>query len=164
MLSFKPDFSLSSFTLTKKLFSFSSLSAMRVVSSAILMLLIFLLAILIPACESSSLKFLMMYSTYWRGKWQTTPVFLPGKSHGQRSLVGCSHHPQWFFEPKKVKSVTVSIVSSSICHEVVGPDVMILVFECWVLSQLFHSPLSPSSRGSLVSLHFLPLRWYHGHI
>ena len=28
--------------------------------------------------------------------------------------------------------------------------------ECWVLSQIFHSPLSPSSRGSLVSLHFLP--------
>ena len=26
----------------------------------------------------------------WRGKWQPTPVFLPGKSHGQRSLVGCS--------------------------------------------------------------------------
>ena len=26
----------------------------------------------------------------WRRKWQTTPVFLPGKSYGQRSLVGCS--------------------------------------------------------------------------
>ena len=26
----------------------------------------------------------------WRGKWQPTPVFLPGKSHGQRSLVGYS--------------------------------------------------------------------------
>ena len=24
----------------------------------------------------------------WRRKWQSTPVFLPGKSHGQRSLVG----------------------------------------------------------------------------
>ena len=24
----------------------------------------------------------------WRRKWQTTPVFLPGKCHGQRSLVG----------------------------------------------------------------------------
>ena len=31
-------------------------------------------------------------------------------------------------EPKKIKSVTVSIVSPSICHEVVGPDAMILVF------------------------------------
>ena len=27
----------------------------------------------------------------WRRKWQPTPVFLPGKSHGQRSLAGC--HP-----------------------------------------------------------------------
>ena len=26
----------------------------------------------------------------WRRKWQPTPVFLPGESHGQRSLVGCS--------------------------------------------------------------------------
>ena len=35
-------------------------------------------------------------------------------------------------EPKKVKSVTVSIVFPSICHEVMGPDAMILVF--WMLS------------------------------
>ena len=26
----------------------------------------------------------------WRRQWHPTPVFLPGKSHGQRSLVGCS--------------------------------------------------------------------------
>ena len=26
----------------------------------------------------------------WRKKWQPTPVFLPGESHGQRSLVGYS--------------------------------------------------------------------------
>ena len=26
----------------------------------------------------------------WRRKWQPTPVFVPGKSHGQRGLVGCS--------------------------------------------------------------------------
>ena len=31
-------------------------------------------------------------------------------------------------EPKKIKSQPVSIVSPSICHEVMGPDVMILVF------------------------------------
>ena len=28
------------------------------------------------------------YSLNWKRKWQPTPVFLPGKSHGQRSLVG----------------------------------------------------------------------------
>ena len=62
MLSFKPIFSLSSFTLIKKLFSYSSLSVIRVVSSAYLRLLVFLPAILIPACVSSSPAFLMMYS------------------------------------------------------------------------------------------------------
>ena len=35
-------------------------------------------------------------------------------------------------EPKKIKSVTVSIVPPSVCHEVMGPDAMILVF--WMLS------------------------------
>ena len=63
MLRFKPTFSLSSYTFIKKLFS-SSLSAIRVVSSAYLRLLIFLTVILIPACASSSQAFLMMYSAY----------------------------------------------------------------------------------------------------
>ena len=62
MLSFKPTFSLSSFTFIKRLFSSSSLSATRVMSCGYLRLLIFLLAILIPACASSSPVFLMMYS------------------------------------------------------------------------------------------------------
>ena len=53
---------LSSFTSIKRLFSSSSVSAIRVVSSAYLRLLIFLLAILIPACASSSPAFVMMYS------------------------------------------------------------------------------------------------------
>ena len=64
MLSFKPTFSLSYFTFIKRLFSSSSLSAIRLVSSAYLRLLIFLPAILIPACASSSLAFHMMYSAY----------------------------------------------------------------------------------------------------
>ena len=64
MLSFKPAFSLSSFTFIMRLFSFFSLSDIKVVSSAYLRLLIFLLAILIPACASSSLAFLMIYSAY----------------------------------------------------------------------------------------------------
>ena len=57
MMSFKSAFSLSYFTLIKRLFSSSSLSARRVVSSAYLKLLTFLPAILIPACASSSLEF-----------------------------------------------------------------------------------------------------------
>ena len=147
-------------------------------------------------------------------RWHPTPVLLPGKSHGWRSLVGCSpggreesdttvrlhfhfslsctgegngnplqcsclKNPRdggaWWagvyglaqsrtglkrlssssssrlfitflpknkcllisrlqtpsaviFEPQKIKSATVSTVSPSICHEVMGPDAMIFVF------------------------------------
>ena len=68
MLSFKPTFSLSYITFIKRLFSSSSLSAIRVVSSAYLRLLIFLPAILIPAYASSSPALLMMYSAYQLNK------------------------------------------------------------------------------------------------
>ena len=64
MLGFKPAFSFSPFTLIKRLFNSSLLSAITVVSSAYLKLLIFLLSILIPACDSSSLAFQMIYSAY----------------------------------------------------------------------------------------------------
>ena len=62
MLNFKPTFSLSSFI--KRLVSSSSLSAIRVVSSAYLTLLILLPAILISAYTSSSLAFSTMCSAY----------------------------------------------------------------------------------------------------
>ena len=60
-------------------------------------------------------------------------------------------------EPRKINSDTVSTVSPSIFHEVMGPNAMIFVF--WMLSfkPLFHS-LSLSSRGFLVPLLFL-LYW-----
>ena len=59
----KPTFSLFSFTFIKRLFSSSLLSTIRVVSSAYPRLLIFLLAIMIPACASSSPAF-SIYSAY----------------------------------------------------------------------------------------------------
>ena len=73
MLSFKSAFSVSSFTFIKRLFSSSLLLAVRVVSSAYLRLLIFLLAIFIPVCASSSLAFHIMYSAYKLNKqlWHT---------------------------------------------------------------------------------------------
>ena len=55
MLNFKPAFSLSYFTFIERLFS--SLSAISVVSTAYVRLLVFLPAILIPACASSSTAF-----------------------------------------------------------------------------------------------------------
>ena len=68
MLSIKPAFSLSSFTFIKRLFSSSLLSVIKVVSCAYLRLVIFLLAVLIPACDSSSLAFHMIYSAYMLNK------------------------------------------------------------------------------------------------
>ena len=68
MWSFKPAFSLSSFPFIKRLFSSSLSSAIRVVSSAYLRLLIFILAILILACASSNLAFHTMYSVYKSNK------------------------------------------------------------------------------------------------
>ena len=90
MLSFKPTFSLSSFTFIKRLFSSSSLSAIRVVSPAYLRLLVFLSAILILACASSSPAFLLMFSAYKLNKqgdniqpWRTPfPIW-------NRSVVPC---------------------------------------------------------------------------
>ena len=62
-------------------------------------------------------------------------------------------------EPPKIKSVTVSILSPSICHEVMGPDVIILVFWMWSFKPLF--AVSLSLKGSSVPLRFLPWGWCH---
>ena len=81
-------------------------------------------------------------------------AFLPRSKH---ILISWLQSPSAvILEPKKIKSLTVSIISSSICHEVMGPDARILVF--WMLSFKlpFHSPFSLSSRGFLVFLCFLP--------
>ena len=53
-------------------------------------------------------------------------TFLP---RSKRLLISWLQSPSaMILEPKKRKSVTVSIVEPSICHEVKGPDAMILVF------------------------------------
>ena len=53
-------------------------------------------------------------------------AFLPRSKH---LLISWLQSPSAvILEPKKIKSVTISIVSPSICHEVMGPDAMILVF------------------------------------
>ena len=53
-------------------------------------------------------------------------TFLP---RSKRLLISWLQSPSAIIlEPKKIKSVTVSIVSPSICHEVMGPDAIILSF------------------------------------
>ena len=59
-------------------------------------------------------------------------------------------------EPKKIKSVTVSIVSPSICHEVMGPDAMILVFGMLSFKPAFSLSFFTSPRVSFLLLCFLP--------
>ena len=53
-------------------------------------------------------------------------TFLPRSKH---LLISWLQSPSAvILEPKKIKSVTVSIVPPYVCHEVMGPDAMILVF------------------------------------
>ena len=40
--------------------------------------------------QKEKYQYSILTHTYWRRQWQPTPVLLPGKSHGQRSMVGCS--------------------------------------------------------------------------
>ena len=55
-------------------------------------------------------------------------AFLPRSKH---LLISCLQSPSAvILEPQKIKSVTVSIVSPSICHKLMGPDAMILFSEC----------------------------------
>ena len=52
----------------------------------------------------------------WRMKWQSTPVFLPGKSHGQRSLMGYDPHPSpW--GPKELDATKHSHTHSTLLGE-----------------------------------------------
>ena len=52
-------------------------------------------------------------------------AFLPRSKY---LLISLQSHSAVILEPKKIKSVTVFIVSPSVYHEVMGPDAMILVF------------------------------------
>ena len=64
-------------------------------------------------------------------------------------------------KPKKRKSVSISTFPHLFAMKCCDQMPWSSFFERWVLSQLFYSPLSPSIRGSLVPLCFLPLKWYH---
>ena len=67
-------------------------------------------------------------------------------------------------EPKKIKSVTTSLFPFLFAMKWWDQMPWSSLFEGWVLSQLFYATLSPSWRGSLVALPFLPLEWCQLHI
>ena len=108
MLSFKANFVTLLFHFHQRLFS-SLFSAIRVVSSAYLRLLIFLLAILIPACASSSPAFPMMYSAYKLNKqgdniqpWHTSfPIW--NKSVVPCSVLTVASWPSYRFLKRRVR-------------------------------------------------------------
>ena len=125
-----------------------------------LKLLIFLPAILIPACASFSPAFLMMYSAHkgfpgssdgkkiclqcnrlglnpwvrkipWRWKWQPTPIFLPEEFHGQGSLVGYS--PWGCQESDKTERVTLSSPVCCLEDEPAAPPPSFRASVCFLL-------------------------------
>ena len=53
------------------------------------------------------INYLWVGKVLWRMKWLPTPVFLPGKSHGQRSLAG--------YSPQGHKELDVTVFSNTIC-------------------------------------------------
>ena len=86
-------------------------------------------------------------------------TFLPSS---KRLLISWLQSPSAvIFGAKKIKSDTVSTVSHPFTMKWWDQMPWSSFSECWALSQLFHSPLSLSSRSSLVPLYFLWLGWYH---
>ena len=160
MLSFKWTFSLSSFTFIKRLFS-SSLSAIRVVSSAYLRLLVFLPAILIPACASSSPAFLTMYSAYKLNKqgdniqpWRTPcPIW-------NQSVVPCpvltvASWPAYRFLRRQVRWVWYSHLFKNfpqfiVIHIVKGFG-RVNKAEAGIFLELSHFFNDPTDDGNLIS-------------
>ena len=117
ILSFKAAFSLSSFIFIRRLFSSSLLSATRVVSPAYLRLWIFLPAILISACVSSSLAFCVMYSAYKLNKqgdniqpWHT-PFPVWNQSAVPRPVLTVASWPAYRFLKRQVRWSGIPISS-----------------------------------------------------
>ena len=176
MLSFKPTFSLSSFTFFlflppffKRLFSSSS--ALRVVSSVYLRLLIFLLAILFLACASSSPAFHMMYSAYKLNKqgdniqpWRT-PFLISNQSVVPCQVLNVDSWPANRFHRRQVRLVWYSHLLNNfpqfvVIHIVKGFGIVnkaeIDVF--LELSCFFHDPVMLAI-WFLVPLPFLKPTW-----
>ena len=89
-------------------------------------------------------------------------AFLP---RSKRVLISWLQSPSAvILEPIRIKSITTSIVPHLFAMKWWDQMTWSSFSECWVLSQLFHSPLMLLSRGYLVLLRFLPWGWCHLHI
>ena len=160
MLSFKPAFSLSYFTFIKRLFSPSSLSAISVVSSVYLRLLISLPAILVKVCASSSPAFLMMYSAYKLNKQgdNIQPWSTPFPTWNQ-SVVPCpvltvASWPAYRFLKRQVRwsgiHISFRIFQFFVIHRVKGFGIVNKA-EIYVFLKLFCFFHDPVDVGNLIS-------------
>ena len=147
MLSFKSTFSLSSFTFIKRLFSSYLLSVISVGSSAYLRLLIFLLAILIPACASASLALHMMYSAYKLNKqgdniqpWRT-PFLIWNQSVFPNPVLTVASWPAYRFLKRQVRWSGIPI-SLRMFHSLLWSTQSKLWCSQYSKSRCFSGPLS----------------------
>ena len=127
---------------------------------------------IVQACLLSCFSRVRFFATLWtvagqaplstglsrQEYWVGSLFLLQGIFPTQELNWGLLHCKQILYQLREENKVSHCFHSPppTICHEMMGPDALILVF--WMLSfkPAFHSPLSPSSRGPLVPLHFLP--------
>ena len=117
MLSFKPAFSVSSFTFINRPFNLSWLSTIMVVSSAYLKLLLFLLTVLIPACDSSRVA-----SAYKLNKQDDniqswcTPFPIWNQSVVPCPVLTVASWPAYRFHRRQVRNTTLCFSLNNISH------------------------------------------------
>ena len=86
----------------------------------------------ISFCDNGILVIWGVISYLWRRKWQPTPVFLPGKFHGQMSLAGCSLWVAVSVTTAATQHISYHIHLRIKCHEVcnIFSDVSGIMFGC----------------------------------
>ena len=174
MLSFKPKFSLSSFTFIKRFFSSSSFYAIRMVSSAYKRLLILFLAILIPACASSILAFTMMYTEYKLNKqgdniqsW-CTPLLIWNQSVVSCPVLTVASWPasrflkrqvRWSGIPISFRIVQFAVIYTIKCFGIINKTEVDSFPEFFCF---FYDPKENLAIWTLVPLPFLNTAWTSG--
>ena len=96
-----------------------------------------------PSNEYSGLISFRLCSVCWRRKWQPIPVFLPGESHGQRSLVGYS--PWGHKESDMTERLTHTCSVCSTWRKYMDKHIFVI----WVFSCILDKPVTYISQGRL---------------
>ena len=88
----------------------------------------------------------------WRRKWQPIPVFLPGESHGQRSLVGYS--PWGHTESDTTKASLLSTATEQKKHKTTGANVFSMMNINSIILILNISAFNPSTETFVCDFFF----------